>query len=105
MRLHPKALAGELRFNDLRHSEGTMMLRAGADAHRVQRILRHADIRTTLGTYGHLDVEDLRGAVDSIAPVTEAATEEIKATGTGGHTEVSPFGPRIGCHRERPGQQ
>ena len=47
------------------------MLRAGVDAHRVQRILRHSDIRTTLGTYSHIDVEDLRAAVNSIAPQPE----------------------------------
>ena len=52
-----------MRFHDLRHATGTSLLRAGVDPHRVQRILRHTDIRVTLGTYGHLDVEDLRQAV------------------------------------------
>jgi hypothetical protein len=51
------------------------------DAHRVQRILRHASINTTLGTYGHLDVEDLRDAMGTLpagpampaeAPITTA---------------------------------
>ncbi len=53
-----------MRFHDLRHATATLLLRAGVDAHRVQRILRYADIRTTLGTYGHLDVEDLREAIN-----------------------------------------
>jgi hypothetical protein len=44
------------------------MLRAGIDSHRVQRILRHSDVRTTTGIYGHLLVEDLRAAVNAIAP-------------------------------------
>ncbi len=39
-----------------------------ADAHSVQRVLRHADLRTTLGTYGHLTAEDLRAAVNQIGP-------------------------------------
>ena len=68
MKLWPRALPREMRFHDLRHTTATLLLRANVDAHRVQRILRHADIRTTLGIYGHLDVEDLRSAVNSIAP-------------------------------------
>jgi len=28
-----------MRFHDLRHTAATLMLRAGVDAHRVQRIL------------------------------------------------------------------
>ena len=36
---------------------------AAVDAHRVHRIMRHRDVRTTLGIYGRLDVEDLRAAV------------------------------------------
>jgi len=43
------------------------MLRAGVDPHRVQPILRHSDVRTTTGVYGHLLVEDLRSAINSIA--------------------------------------
>jgi len=70
MRLWPRALARHIRFHDLRHSAATLMLRAGVDPHRVQRILRHSDVRTTTGVYGHLLVEDLRSAINSIAPST-----------------------------------
>lgn len=45
--------------------------RAGVDAHRVQRILRHASVTTT-GTYGHLSLEDLRDAVARIGPKNPA---------------------------------
>ena len=45
----------------------------GEDGHRVGRVatqavklLRHSDPAITLGTYGHLDVEDLRQAVDRL---------------------------------------
>jgi hypothetical protein len=48
------------------------MLRAGVDAHRVQRILRHASVTTTTGTYGHLALEDLRDAVTRIGPKNPA---------------------------------
>ena len=30
----------------------------------VQKILRHANIRLTIDTYGHLDVEDMREAIE-----------------------------------------
>ncbi len=64
-RLWVKAVVRKLRFHDLRHSTATILLRAGVDAHRVQRILRHRDVRTTTGTYGHLSVEDLQSAVST----------------------------------------
>ena len=34
----------------------------------MQRIPRHSDVRTTTGVYGHLLVEDLRSAINAIAP-------------------------------------
>jgi len=65
------------------------MLRAGVDAHRVQRILRHSDLRTTTDVYAHLLVEDLRSAINSIAPkalppeVAEPEEEKLRtAAGT-----------------------
>ena len=64
--LWPKAIARPMRFHDLRHTTATLLLRAGVDAHRVQRLLRHRDVRTTTGIYGHLDVEDLRAAVATL---------------------------------------
>src|SRR5204862_3476588 len=67
-KLWPKAIPRPMRFHDLRHTAATLMLRAGVDAHRVQRILRHASVTTTTGTYGHLAVDDLRDAVARIGP-------------------------------------
>src|SRR3989442_709186 len=64
--LWPKAIARPMRFHDLRHTTATLLLRAGVDAHRVQRLLRHRDVRTTTGIYGHLDVEDLRAALEKL---------------------------------------
>ncbi len=73
MRLWPKALPRPMRFHDLRHTTATLLLRAGVDAHRVQRILRHRDVRTTTAIYGHLDVEDLRGALASLPGASPGA--------------------------------
>src|SRR5215813_7199225 len=52
----------------MNRAAATLMLRAGVDAHRVPRILRHSDVRTTTGIHGHLLVEDLRSAINAIAP-------------------------------------
>jgi integrase len=69
-----------MRFHDLRHSTATILLRAGVSEHKVQRIMRHANIHTTTSTYAHLIVEDLRSELDRVmepgtrsAPSTEAA--------------------------------
>ena len=64
--LWPKAIPRAMRFHDLRHTTATLLLRAGVDAHRVQRLLRHRDVRTTTTIYGHLDVEDLRAALEKL---------------------------------------
>ena len=61
--LWPKAIPLKMRFHELRDTTATLLLRAGVDAHRVQRLLRHRDVRTTTTIYGHLDVEDLRAAL------------------------------------------
>jgi hypothetical protein len=101
MALWPRALPRPLRFHDLRHTTATLLLRAGVDAHRVQRIMRHRDVRTTLGTYGHLDVEDLRAAVATLLPDPEP--RRLAATGAG----AVPFATRLlpahgACKEEEP---
>ena len=90
MRLWPRALPRPMRFHDLRHSTATLLLRAGVDAHRVQRILRHRDVKTTTAIYAHLDVEDLRDAVarlpgDANAPEgPEAGSAPVGAVAVAG---------------------
>ena len=41
-------------FHGLRHSAATILLAMGVDPNTVKQRLGHADIRTTLGTYGHV---------------------------------------------------
>lgn len=70
-RLWVTPIPRRVRFHDLRHSTATILLRAGVDPHRVQRLMRHEDFDTTSKTYAHLIVEDLRaaqGAFDMGAP-------------------------------------
>jgi integrase len=82
-KLWVKPLPRHMRFHDLRHTTATLLLRAGVDLVRVQRILRHSDVRLTADTYGHLVVEDLRDAVNTIA----AANPNRSARGRGNGTE------------------
>ena len=74
MKLWPTAKVRPMRFHDLRHSTATLLLRERVDAHRVQRLLRHRDVKTTTGTYGHLVVEDLREAINLLPPSPFAAS-------------------------------
>ena len=60
-----------MRFHDLRHTTATLLLREPVDAHRV---LRHRDIKTTAGIYGHLVVEDLREAINLLPQSPFAAS-------------------------------
>lgn len=66
MKLWPRALPRPLRFHDLRHTTATLLLRAGVDPYRVQRILRHSKVTVTTETYGHLVAEDLRAAINML---------------------------------------
>jgi len=55
-----------------RHTAATRMLANGADLHTVQRMLRHADIRTTL-RYLHLVPEQLQEKMRLFSPLTGIA--------------------------------
>jgi integrase len=90
MKLGSKAIARPLRFHDLRHWRATILLRAGVDAYRVQRILRHRDIRTTTGTYAHLDLSDVRQGFEMVfseapAPATFRQEREPRRRRHGRH--------------------
>jgi len=69
MILWPSAKPSRMRFHDLRHSTATLLLRAGVPAAVVQRILRHSDVRLTVGTYGHLDLDDMRASLEQLPAV------------------------------------
>ena len=55
----------------LRHTMATMYLRAGGDIHRLQRILGHSKIETTL-IYVHFVTDDLTAVHDLFSPVARA---------------------------------
>jgi integrase len=93
MKLWPRPLKSKMRFNGLRHTAATLMLRAGVDPRRVQRILRHASVTTTTGTYAHLAIEGpARGG------------EQDRAAAVGALVGCAQFadtaqGPRVGGSR------
>jgi integrase len=51
-----------VRFHDLRHAAGSIMLKNGVPMHVVSRILGHATIATTVNIYGHVEDEALDDA-------------------------------------------
>jgi len=48
-----------------RHTYATWLLRRNAGMESVKELLGHASITTTVNTYGHLDVEDARAALEA----------------------------------------
>jgi len=62
-------------FHHLRHTNATELIRAGADWAIVAHLLGHASVQTTLGTYGHLNVEDARRALEAAGWLTPDPTD------------------------------
>jgi integrase len=56
-----------------RHSHAALLLDSGATPKVVQRQLRHADARTTLGIYGHVVGEAQREAVEKVAAIVDGS--------------------------------
>jgi integrase/recombinase XerC/integrase/recombinase XerD len=76
VRLHPHLL---------RHTAATRMLANGADLHTVQRLLRHADIRTTL-RYLHLVPQQLQEKMELFSPLNGIAEHRHRMRPTLGRT-------------------
>ncbi len=55
-----------VRFHDLRHGCGSLLVQMGVKPKVVQAILRHAKLSTTMDLYVHAYDEDLREAVKSL---------------------------------------
>jgi integrase len=58
-----------LNIHALRHSHSTLLLQAGENPEVIQERLGHADIRTTLGTYGHVLPTMQERAAETIAAI------------------------------------
>ena len=67
-------------FHSLRHTTATLLARAKVHPSVAQKILRHADIETTLAIYTHFDgIEDMRAAVAMLdfGPLSERAPAPV----------------------------
>ncbi len=53
----------------LRHTFGSRLARHGAGLVQVQRLMGHSDPKLTAQVYTHLDVEDLRKALEMVTDV------------------------------------
>jgi integrase len=58
-----------VRFHDLRHGCGSLLVQRGVKPKVVQAILRHAKLSTTMDLYVHTYDEDLREAVRGLESV------------------------------------
>ena len=47
----------EIRFHDLRHTAGSLLLAQGVNIKQIQEFLDHSDVTTTLNIYMHTDEE------------------------------------------------
>lgn len=50
----------QLNPHSTRHTFATLLNKAGADTHAIQKMIGHADYALTANTYTHVDVEELR---------------------------------------------
>ena len=57
---------GKLDIHALRHTFASRLCRAGVGLVHAQNLLGHSDPRLTAAIYTHLDVEDLRRAVQTL---------------------------------------
>jgi integrase len=67
-------------FHSLRHTTATLLARAKVHPSVAQKILRHANIETTLAIYTHVDgIEDMRAAVAKLdfGPLEERAPAPV----------------------------
>jgi integrase len=59
----------KLDIHALRHTFGSRLARNGVGLVHVQRLMGHSDPKLTAQVYTHLDVEDLRSAIETVAAV------------------------------------
>lgn len=69
-----------IRFHDLRHTAASLLLGQKVSMKAVQKILGHADIRTTMNIYGHLYEEERKDAASKMDAVLNPVATRL-ATG------------------------
>lgn len=69
-------------LHSLRCSLATHLVKAGVTVYETQRLMRHADIRTTMKHYARLRLDDLNGALAKIDGEEETEENEALAAGS-----------------------
>ena len=72
----------DVRIHDLRHSFASFLVNAGHTLYEVQKILGHADPRTTM-RYAHLEQATLRAAAETVSGVYATAEPQGRQRGLG----------------------
>jgi excisionase family DNA binding protein len=111
MKLWPKGLVRHIRFHDLRHTYGSVLLMFGANLVSVQRLLGHSDSRITKRCYGHLlpdfmqaEVNRLRFGLDRLAPPLPA-NGRAQADGGSRSQALAGLGSPLGTPVVQPGRK
>jgi integrase len=68
-RLLKKHNMPKIRFHELRHTAGSLLLNKGLSIKQIQEYLGHEQISTTLDIYGHLSVEGKKEAANTIGGI------------------------------------
>lgn len=76
-RVCKRANITDLRFHDLRHTAATRMVSAGIDLVVVQKLLGHADIKTTM-RYAHPVPEREKQAVEALSKFSQSVGSKFK---------------------------
>ena len=80
--------------HSLRHTTATYLAKAGVAPRTAQAIMRHSDIRLTLGTYTDPRLLDTAKAMDALPRFDRPSeSERLRATGT---TDAKPDAPALG---------
>ena len=69
-----------IRFHDLRHTAGSLLINEGHSAKQVQEFLGHEKVSTTLDIYTHLSVEgkaDTASCLDNLLTIQEADEKRL----------------------------
>lgn len=66
------------RVHDLRHAHVSWLIAAGRPMPYIQRRVGHEDIRTTMGTYGHLMPDAQQGDADAVDLMLAAVLPEVE---------------------------
>src|SRR2546428_10162070 len=86
-KLWPRAKSRPLRFHELRHTFGSVLIMSGANLVSVQKLLGHSNPKITAETYAHLapdyllaEVNLLRFGVDHLAPIAKTSQRVAAVT-------------------------